>query len=150
MNNFKKALCLIFALSLLLPCLPLFSFASASVPGGVADPSDHIHETGTSPELRAFVRYCTNGTCDGTVMTACMGEDILMGTASHTPLFSEECIVYYYGSREYAYCPTCDTFFEEYPLKVCWEMHISCSKGPVKSVCSANYGPEVFEGHYFG
>lgn len=98
----------------------------------------------------AFVWYCTNvrsdGTdCDGTVITVCMEEGTYWGADTHTPLLSEECTVLYFASRLYEYCSTCETFFNEVPASVCYQMHSSCWRGPIYYVCTGTHMPEIFE-----
>lgn len=147
MKKLTRTLALLLTLCTLFSCLSIFVSADSLISDGVTaknptvETIPNVHDEAVEPY--AFVGYCI--TCDGMVTTACMGEDIYWGTDTHKPLFSEECTVNYYASREYEYCYVCDKFFDEFPPKLCWEMHLNCSRGSVYPVCTANYGPEVFD-----
>lgn len=143
-KNIKRALSLFLAFCLLFPCLSLFAFATPLDSDEPVNP-DFSHDHAEAIEPRVLVGSCITPDCWGYVVTACMDESILYGEATHKPLFGEECQVYYYASREYEYCPACDTFYDELPLKMCWQMHLSCSLSPIYDVCTAEFGPEVFD-----
>ena len=103
------------------------------------------HECCEVAEPYAFVRFCTVEGCDGTVVTICMDECLYWGSSTHTPLFSDECHVNYFASRQFEYCSICKNFFKEIPAKVCFQVHNNCSLGPINDVCTGTHDPEVFE-----